>query len=84
MLYPGPSGYDAAFSLDPQDVPGLGHHEELRKSLAQIRHNADEGISDLVEALGPDAPDLAEDAIFHLEWIIGEVDRLIGPRTSQA
>ena len=34
----------------------------------------------VVEALGADATELVQDAMEHLESIIGEVDRLIGPR----
>jgi hypothetical protein len=54
--------------------------EELRAAFARLRHEADEAITDLVEALGADGTDLVEDAMAHLESIIGEVDRLIGPR----
>ena len=54
--------------------------DELRETFARLRHEADEAITDLVEALGADGTELVQDAMVHLESIIGEVDRLIGPR----
>jgi len=54
--------------------------EEWRKSLERIRHEADQAITDLCESLEEDVLGLVEDARAHLDWIIDEVDRLVGPR----
>ena len=54
--------------------------DEIRAAFARLRHEADEAITDLVEALGTEGTELVQDAMVHLESIIGEVHRLIGPR----